>query len=310
MRKIVIGSRRSNLAMTQTEWVIEQLKKHTKDYEFEVKKIVTKGDKILDVTLSKVGGKGLFVKEIEQAMFDHEIDMAVHSMKDMPSQLPEGLEIACVPEREDHRDAFISNDHVQLDDLKEGAVVGTSSLRRGAQILAYRPDLKIHWIRGNIETRLRKLKEENFDAIILAAAGLKRMGWSTELITQYLEPEVSLPAVGQGALAIECRESDDDLKELLSNINDEYTATTVSAERKFLSMLEGSCSVPIAAYAIREGDQITLTGLVSSSDGKTVLKTQSTSNDPIQAGEEVANELIKQGAKDLVEEAKKELGEQ
>lgn len=310
MRKIVIGSRRSNLALTQTEWVIEQLKKHTNDYEFEVKKIVTKGDKILDVTLSKVGGKGLFVKEIEQAMFDHEIDMAVHSMKDMPSQLPEGLEIACVPEREDHRDAFISNDHVKLDDLKEGAIVGTSSLRRGAQLLTYRPDLKIQWIRGNIETRLRKLKEENFDAIILAAAGLKRMGWSTDLITQYLEPEVCLPAVGQGALAIECRESDAELKQLLSKINNEYTATTVAAERKFLSMLEGSCSVPIAAYAVREGDQITLTGLVSSSDGKTVLKTQSTSTDPIQAGESVANELINLGAKELVEEAKRELEDQ
>ncbi|MGP4071372.1 hydroxymethylbilane synthase [Piscibacillus sp. B03] len=310
MRKIVIGSRRSNLALTQTEWVIEQLKKHTDDYEFEVKKIVTKGDKILDVTLSKVGGKGLFVKEIEQAMFDHEIDMAVHSMKDMPSQLPEGLEIACVPEREDHRDAFISNDHVKLDDLKEGAIIGTSSLRRGAQLLTYRPDLKIQWIRGNIETRLRKLKEENFDAIILAAAGLKRMGWSTDLITQYLDPEVCLPAVGQGALAIECRESDDELKQLLSKINNEYTATTVAAERKFLSMLEGSCSVPIAAYAVREGDQITLTGLVSSSDGKTVLKTQSTSIDPIQAGESVANELINQGAKELVEEAKRELEDQ
>ncbi|RPF55458.1 hydroxymethylbilane synthase [Aquisalibacillus elongatus] len=309
MRKIVIGSRRSNLAMTQTEWVIDQLKKETDQYEFEIKKIVTKGDKIQNVTLSKVGGKGLFVKEIEEAMFDHEVDMAVHSMKDMPSQLPDGLKIACVPEREDHRDAFISNDHVSLDDLKEGAVVGTSSLRRGAQVQAYRPDLNIHWIRGNIETRLRKLKEENFDAIILAAAGLKRMGWSTELVTQFLEPEVCLPAVGQGALAIECRESDDELIELLNKINNEYTATTVSAERKFLSMLEGSCQVPIAGYAVREGDDIVLTALVSSSDGKIILKTQKRDQDPIKAGEAAANELISQGAKDLVEEAKRELDE-
>ncbi|TFB24946.1 hydroxymethylbilane synthase [Filobacillus milosensis] len=307
MRKIVIGSRRSNLALTQTDWVINELKKHTSDYEFEVKRIVTKGDQILNVTLSKVGGKGLFVKEIEQAMFDEEIDMAVHSMKDMPSQLPDGLKIACVPEREDHRDAFISNDHVSLDELKEGAIVGTSSLRRGAQILAYRPDLKIQWIRGNIDTRLRKLKEENFDAIILAAAGLKRMGWSTELVTQFLEPEVCLPAVGQGALAIECRESDQELIDLLEKINNEYTATTVSAERKFLSMLEGSCSVPIAGYAVREGDEIVLTALVSSSDGKKVLKTVKSSKDPIKAGEEAANELIKQGAKELVEQAKKEM---
>ncbi|GEL77441.1 hydroxymethylbilane synthase [Tenuibacillus multivorans] len=309
MRKIVIGSRRSNLAMTQTEWVIDQLKKHTDQYEFEIKKIVTKGDKIQNVTLSKVGGKGLFVKEIEQAMYGHEIDMAVHSMKDMPSQMPDGLKIACVPEREDHRDAFISNDHVKLKDLPDGAVIGTSSLRRGAQILAYRPDLNIQWIRGNIETRLRKLKEENYDAIVLAAAGMKRMGWSTELVTEFLEPEVCLPAVGQGALAIECREDDQELVDLLNEINHEYTETTVAAERKFLGMLEGSCQVPIAGYAVREGDEIVLDALVSSPDGNVLLQTQKRSKDPIQAGEDAANELIKQGAKDLVDEAKRELDE-
>ncbi|WP_188206300.1 hydroxymethylbilane synthase [Alkalibacillus aidingensis] len=307
MRKIVIGSRRSNLALTQTEWVIDQLSQLTDEYSFEVKKIVTKGDKILDVTLSKVGGKGLFVKEIEQAMYDHEIDLAVHSMKDMPSTMPEGLVIGCVPEREDHRDAFISEDHTKLDDLKTGAVIGTSSLRRGAQLLAYRPDLDIQWIRGNIETRLRKLKEENFDAIILAAAGLKRMGWSTELVTEFLEPEICLPAVGQGALALECREDDEDLLQLINQINDEYTAKTVEAERKFLSMLEGSCSVPIAGYAVLEGEEVVLQALVSSSDGKTILKETARSNDPIEAGRKAAERLIERGAKDLVEEAKQEL---
>ncbi|MDQ0351172.1 hydroxymethylbilane synthase [Alkalibacillus filiformis] len=307
MRNIIIGSRRSNLALTQTQWVIDQLNKVSDEYSFDVKKIVTKGDQILDVTLSKVGGKGLFVKEIEQAMYNHEIDMAVHSMKDMPSQVPEGLTIGCVPEREDNRDAFISEDHVKLDDLKEGAVIGTSSLRRGAQLQAYRPDLQIQWIRGNIETRLRKLKEENFDAIILAAAGLKRMGWSTDLVTEFLDPEICLPAVGQGALALECRADDEDLLQLINQINNEYTARTVQAERKFLSLLEGSCSVPIAGYAVLEEDDVVLQALVSSSDGKTVLKETVRSKDPIEAGEKAAELLINRGAKKLVEEAKEEL---
>ncbi|WP_027963571.1 hydroxymethylbilane synthase [Halalkalibacillus halophilus] len=310
MRNIIIGSRKSNLALTQTQWVIDQLNEVTDEYSFEVKKIVTKGDQILNVTLSKVGGKGLFVKEIEQAMYNYEIDMAVHSMKDMPSQMPEGLTIACVPEREDHRDAFISNDHIPLDDLKEGAIIGTSSLRRGAQILAYRPDLQIQWIRGNIETRLRKLKEENFDAIILAAAGLKRMGWSTDIITELLEPEKCLPAIGQGALALECREDDEDLINLISKINDEYTAETVAAERRFLSLLEGSCSVPIAGYAIKEGNEVVLTALVSSSDGKTVLQTTTRNESALEAGNEAADQLIARGAKELVEQAKEEMDEQ
>ncbi|MGM8214258.1 hydroxymethylbilane synthase [Bacillaceae bacterium W0354] len=307
MRHIVVGSRKSNLALTQTDWVIDQLKKQSDKYTFEVKKISTKGDEILNVTLSKVGGKGLFVKEIEKAMFDKEIDMAVHSMKDMPSKLPDGLVIGSVPAREDHRDAFISKDHVKLKDLPEGAIVGTSSLRRGAQLLVYRPDLEIKWIRGNIDTRLRKLKEEDYDAIILAAAGLKRVGWSEDIVTEYLEPEVCLPAVGQGALAIECREDDEDLLQLLKTINDEYTEKTVAAERKFLSLLEGSCQVPIAGYAVIEDDTVVLTALVASGDGKTILKTTKRATDPLKAGELAAEELIKQGAKNLVAEAIKEM---
>src|SRR3954451_12409731 len=211
MRKIIVGSRRSKLALTQTNWVIEQLKKLDDSFEFEVKEIVTKGDKILDVTLSKVGGKGLFVKEIEQAMMDKEIDMAVHSMKDMPAVLPEGLTIGCIPFREDHRDALISRDHIKLNDLKPGAIIGTSSLRRSAQLLAQRPDLEIKWIRGNVDTRLQKLQDEEYDAIILAAAGLKRLGWSDEVVTEYISPEDCVPAVGQGALAIECRADDQEL---------------------------------------------------------------------------------------------------
>lgn len=304
MRKIVVGSRRSNLALTQSEWVIDQLKKYTGDqFSFEIKKIVTKGDQILNVTLSKVGGKGLFVKEIEKAMYDHEIDFAVHSMKDMPAVMPEGLIIGSIPMREDHRDAFISNDHIRLEDLPAGSIVGTSSLRRGSQILAERPDLEIKWIRGNIETRLRKLKEENFDAIILAAAGLKRMGWGEEMVTQFLEPEVCVPAVGQGALAIECRENDQELIELLKKINHSYTEKTVTAERTFLHLLNGGCQVPIGGYAYLDNDEVNLTALVASSDGKTVLKEVVTGIDPVEVGKEAAERLKAKGAQQLVDEA-------
>ncbi|WP_153464710.1 MULTISPECIES: hydroxymethylbilane synthase [Sediminibacillus] len=307
MRKIVIGSRKSNLALTQTEWVIDQLKKAGVPYEFEIKKIMTKGDKILDVTLSKVGGKGLFVKEIEQAMFDKEIDMAVHSMKDMPSQLPEGLVISSIPGREDHRDAFVSNNEVSLKDLPEGAVVGTSSLRRAAQVLAARPDVEIKSIRGNIETRLRKLKEEDYDAIVLAAAGLIRMGWGEEIVTEFLDPELCVPAVGQGALAIECREDDQELRELLQKINDQYTAHTVSAERTFLHLLEGGCQIPIAGYAHMEEEEVVLTALVATSDGKTVLKEVVKGKDPVEVGREAAERMKARGAQKIVDDAKEEL---
>ncbi|WP_066194465.1 hydroxymethylbilane synthase [Gracilibacillus timonensis] len=304
MRKVVVGSRRSNLALTQSEWVIDQLKERAGDhFEFEIKKIVTKGDQILNVTLSKVGGKGLFVKEIEKAMYDKEIDFAVHSMKDMPAVMPEGLIIGSIPVREDHRDAFISNNHVALKDLPAGAIVGTSSLRRGSQILAERPDLEIQWIRGNVETRLRKLKEANFDAIILAAAGLNRMNWDKEIVTEYLEPDVCVPAVGQGALAIECREDDAELLDLLKQINDAYTEKTVTAERTFLHLLNGGCQVPIGGYAYLEGTDIILTALVASSDGKTVLKEVVRGTDPEQVGKQAADKLKDQGAQQLVDEA-------
>ncbi|MEB1807680.1 MAG: hydroxymethylbilane synthase [Bacillaceae bacterium] len=308
MRKIVIGSRKSQLALTQTNWVIEQLKKAGVPNEFEVKKIVTKGDQILDVTLSKVGGKGLFVKEIEQAMSDKEIDIAVHSMKDVPSELPEGFTLAAVTERVDPRDAFISNDHVKLADLPAGSIVGTSSLRRSAQILASRPDLEIQWIRGNIDTRLRKLKEENFDAIILAAAGLQRMGWSNDVVTEYLEPEVCIPAVGQGALGIECRSDDQEVIDILQHLNHAETARTVTAERAFLHKIEGGCQVPIAAYAtLEENNDVTITALVGSPDGKTILHETLTGSDPQDLGELAAQKLLDKGAKEILTQVKKEL---
>ncbi|WP_368503630.1 hydroxymethylbilane synthase [Alkalihalophilus sp. As8PL] len=308
MRTIVIGSRRSNLALTQTDWVIAQLKKKDVPYEFEVKKIVTKGDRILDVTLSKVGGKGLFVKEIEQALENKEIDLAVHSMKDVPSVMPDGFTLGAITEREDPRDAFISVDNVKLADLPAGAIVGTSSLRRSAQLLAERPDLEVKWIRGNVETRLRKLKEEDFSAIILAAAGLKRLGYSEELVTEYLSPEMCVPAVGQGALGLECRSDDEEVLELIQKLNDDYTSRTVTAERTFLHKMEGGCQVPIAAYAtIQADDQLSLTALVGSPDGKTILKERLVGQDPVKLGEEISDRLLEKGAKEILDKVKREL---
>ncbi|MCA1318728.1 hydroxymethylbilane synthase [Bacillus tianshenii] len=308
MRKIIVGSRRSKLALTQTNWVIDQLKSLGAPFDFEVKEIVTKGDQILDVTLSKVGGKGLFVKEIEQAMLDKEIDMAVHSMKDMPAVLPEGLTIGCIPFREDHRDAFISKDHVKFADLPSGSIVGTSSLRRGAQLLAKRPDLEIKWIRGNIDTRLEKLQNEDYDAIILAAAGLARMGWSKDVVTEFLDEDLCLPAVGQGALSIECREDDHDLLETLKLFTDSVTEKAVIAERAFLHKMEGGCQVPIAGFAsVGQEDMVTLTVLVGAPDGSVLYKERITGTDPIQVGLEAAKSLTDQGGKMLIDQVKKEL---
>lgn len=311
MRTIVVGSRQSALALTQTGHVIDDLKNlckhHGLPFDFEVKKIVTKGDQILDVTLSKVGGKGLFVKEIEQAMMNGEIDMAVHSMKDMPSVLPEPLTTGAVPSRKDPRDALISRTGSSLDELPQGAKVGTSSLRRASQLKAYRPDFQIEWIRGNIDSRLRKLETEGFDAIILAAAGLSRMGWE-DRITAYLSPDTCLPAVGQGALGIECRKDDQELLHLLSLYNDRETAIPVAAERRFLNVLNGGCQVPIGAYATwasqqgEAGDKqlIQLTGMVGTPDGSTVLKETLIGSDPERLGEEVAERLIQKGAEKIL----------
>lgn len=309
MRKIVVGSRRSKLALTQTNWVIDQLKKLGGDqFEFEVKEIVTKGDKVLDVTLSKVGGKGLFVKEIEQAMLNKEIDMAVHSMKDMPGFLPEGLTIGCIPFREDHRDALISRGHIKLADLKPGAIIGTSSLRRSAQLLMERPDLEIKWIRGNVDTRLSKLEDEEYDAILLATAGLKRLGWASETVTEFLDTDICIPAVGQGALSIECREDDRELLALFEKFTCKNTEKAVRAERAFLQKMEGGCQVPIAGFArVEENDEIILQVLVASPDGLQVFKEELRGFNPEELGIKAADLLIEKGAKDLIEKVKREL---
>ncbi|TDQ37944.1 hydroxymethylbilane synthase [Aureibacillus halotolerans] len=300
MRTITIGSRRSQLALTQTRWVIEKLKANNVPFSFEIEEIVTKGDRILDVTLSKIGGKALFVKEIEQALLEERIDMAVHSMKDVPSEVPEGFVIACIPEREDERDAFISTSGQRLEELPEGAVIGTSSLRRGAQVLAKRPDVRIVPLRGNIDTRLKKLKDEPFDAIILAAAGLKRMGWSEEVVTEYLAPTEFIPAVGQGALALECRKEDSALIEALQALHHKETALRVDAERAFLYDIEGSCQIPVAGWAELYEDGVRLTALVASPDGKTILQETVTGKDPNAVGKEAARRLVDRGAKDLL----------
>ncbi|AGK55104.1 MAG: hemC [Bacillus sp. (in: firmicutes)] len=308
MRKIIVGSRRSKLALTQTNWVIDQLKKLGGSFEFEVKEIVTKGDRILDVTLSKVGGKGLFVKEIEQAMLDKEIDMAVHSMKDMPAVLPEGLVIGSIPKREDHRDVIISKGNIPFDQLKQGAVIGTSSLRRSAQLLAKRPDLEIKWIRGNIDTRVNKLEDSEYDAIILAAAGLYRLGWAQEVITEFIDDEVCVPAVGQGALSIECREADKELRDLLDQFTCKNTDRAVRAERAYLQKMEGGCQVPIAGYAyINDQDEVVMTGLVASPDGNIIYKEQLTGNNPEEVGNIVADRLTEKGGKALIDQVKREL---
>jgi hydroxymethylbilane synthase len=309
MRKIIVGTRKSKLALTQTKWFVERLKEVAPNYEFELKEIVTKGDVILDVTLSKVGGKGLFVKEIEHAMMTKEIDLAVHSMKDMPAVLPEGLMIGCTPKRVDPRDALISNSGKGLMDLEKGAIVGTSSLRRSAQIQAVRPDLQIKWIRGNIDTRLNKLRDGEYDAIILAAAGLTRMGWAEESITEYISEELCVPAVGQGSLAIECREEDAEIRQLLGLLNDEVTYRTVEAERVFLDRMEGGCQVPIAGFATLNADEISLTALVASPDGKTILKETVKGTDPKEIGEIAASRLEKLGAKEIIQSVKEAANE-
>jgi hydroxymethylbilane synthase len=311
MRNIVVGSRQSTLALTQTNQTIQLLQqlcaKSGLDFVFEVKPIVTRGDRILDVTLSKVGGKGLFVKEIEQALIDQEIDLAIHSMKDMPFDLPDGLTIGAVPKREDPRDCLICKEARSLDDLPQGARVGTSSLRRAAQLQAYRSDLRIESMRGNIDTRLRKLTEEGFDAILLAAAGLHRMGWRDQ-ITAYLSPDVCLPAVGQGALAIECREDDEEVLSLLRLLNDPVTERTVAAERRLLGLLNGGCQVPIGAYAQAETNAsdapLVLIGMVSSPDGNRLLRETATGSDPNEVGTEVAYALLRRGADNILAEAR------
>lgn len=308
MRKLVVGSRRSKLAMTQSRQFIDSLKKIDPSLEIEIKEIVTKGDQIVDKQLSKVGGKGLFVKEIENELYSHEIDMAIHSLKDVPSVISEGLTLGCIPDRENPFDAYVANDHVALEDLPEGSIVGTSSLRRGAQIKAKYPHVEIKWIRGNIDTRLQKLQDEDYDAIILAAAGLKRMGWSDDIVTSYLDKETLVPAIGQGALGIECRSDDQELLDLLNQVHNQNVADCVTAERTFLKQMDGSCQVPIGGYATKDEEgTIEFTGLIMSTDGKERYQHTARGKDPVQLGQEVSQVLKDQGAYEIIRKLNEEL---
>ena len=294
--KLVVGTRGSNLALVQTNWVVEQLKKNNPDIEFEIKIIKTKGDLIKDLPLDKIGDKGLFVKEIEKSLLDKEIDMAVHSMKDMPSYLPEGLKFAHSPRREDPRDALIFREgYKTLEDLPQGAKIGTGSKRRKYQLLKHRPDLEIVPIRGNIETRIKKIETENLDGVELAASGLRRAGLE-EKIDYYIPTDIMLPAPAQGILALEIREDDKETEKIIDSIKDNITKVQIDAERGFLIGVNGSCHIPMGAYCEVDGEKITLTGLYGDGDGKKIViqSKEGTLADAQKIGYELAKSVLKE----------------
>ncbi|MCL6234834.1 hydroxymethylbilane synthase [Acinetobacter sp. ANC 5579] len=301
MNILKIATRQSPLALWQAEHIRARLEALHANLKVELVTFVTQGDKILDTPLAKIGGKGLFVKELEAALLDGRADLAVHSMKDVPMALPEGLSLAVICEREDPLDAFVSNTYNSFDELPQGAKVGTSSLRRKCQILKQRPDLEIIDLRGNVGTRLSKLDAGNYDAIILASAGLKRLGLG-ERIRHTLEPVVSLPAVGQGALGLECRNQDQTVLDLILPLMHTETNACVRAERAFNAYLEGGCQVPIAGYATLENGQIHLEGRVGSVDGQTLLKAQQVGlpEQAEQLGVKLAQDLLAQGAGEIL----------
>jgi len=308
-REIRIATRKSALALWQAEYVKARLEASHPGLKVSLVPMVSRGDKLLDAPLAKIGGKGLFVKELETALMENEADIAVHSMKDVPMEFPEGLGLYCICEREDPRDAFVSNHFDSLDALPPGSVVGTSSLRRQAQLLARRPDLKIQFLRGNVNTRLAKLDAGEYDAIILAAAGLIRLGFG-ERIRSSIGVEESLPAGGQGAVGIECRTTDSELHALLACLNHAPTATRVVAERALNKRLNGGCQVPIACYAVLEGEQLWLRGLVGQPDGAVLLRAEGRA--PLAEAEalgvQVAEALLAQGAEQILQTVYGEAG--
>jgi hydroxymethylbilane synthase len=305
-RTIRIGSRKSQLALVQTYWVREELQKHFPEIAFEVEEMSTQGDKILDVPLAKIGDKGLFTKELEVGMLENRTDFAVHSLKDLPTNLPAGLMLGCVTEREDPADALVVNQKNQdkkLETLPEGSIVGTSSLRRLAQLRHHYPHLTFKDVRGNVNTRLAKLDAGEYDAIILAAAGLQRLGMS-DRVHQIISPEISLHAVGQGALGIECREGDEEILQVIKALEHTETRDRCYAERAFLRELEGGCQVPIGVNTKIEGNTLSLVGMVASLDGKRLIR-DSVSGDRANAeqlGIELAQMLRQQGAQEILAE--------
>jgi hydroxymethylbilane synthase len=299
-----IGTRASQLALWQANWVKSELEKRHLGLEVLVTKIKTQGDKILDVPLAMVGGKGLFVKEIEEAMLSGEVDIAVHSMKDVPTFFPEGLSLRCITKREDPRDIVILKSGFEtFSNLPQGSRIGTSSLRRKAQLLHLRPDFHMIDVRGNVETRLRKLTEENLDAIVLAAAGMHRLGFGAR-ISEYLSTDISLPAIGQGALGLESRIDDTETNTLIDFLNYPETAWAVTAERAVLKRLEGGCQVPIAAYGQVNGKKLVLSGLVASEDGCRFLKKRMECHvdDAEKTGTSLAEDLLARGADKILNE--------
>ena len=301
--RLRLGTRKSALALAQSSWVKEKIEAYWSDVNIDLKKFTTRGDKILNVPLAKVGGKGLFVKEIEDAILRGDADIAVHSLKDVPSELPEGLEVTIFPRREDPRDALISRDRLKLEELPRGAKVGTSSLRRMAQLKATRPDLEIASLRGNLDTRLRKLDNGQYDAIILAAAGLRRLGMEQRII-QLLDPKVMLPAVGQGALGIEFRSKDTEVRQILSSIHHDETAICVRAERAFLTKLEGGCQFPLAAFAQLKGDTLYLEAMLGNEAGTTVIRMdkEGTPDQPESLGTALGEEVLAAGGAEILKE--------
>ncbi|MBF7681731.1 hydroxymethylbilane synthase [Acinetobacter sp. B5B] len=301
MKTLKIATRKSPLALWQAEHIKSRLEQLHQGLNVELVTFVTQGDKILDTPLAKIGGKGLFVKELENALLDGRADLAVHSMKDVPMQLPEGLELAVICEREDPLDAFVSNQYTSFAQLPQGAVVGTSSLRRKSQLLHHRSDLVIKDLRGNVGTRLSKLDDGQYDAIVLASAGLKRLGLH-ERIRHTLDSTLSLPAVGQGALGLECRSNDQAVLSYIQPLRDEKTEVCVRAERAFNAYLEGGCQIPIAGYAVLQDGCISMEGRVGSIDGHQLLKVQrqASSVDAVALGEHIAKDLLALGAGELL----------
>lgn len=297
-----LGTRGSALALWQANWVKAELERRHSGLTLELVLIKTTGDKILDVPLAKIGGKGLFTKEIDEALLDGRIDLAVHSLKDVPFQLPEGIELAAVPEREDPRDAFLSNGP-KLRALGSGSTIGTSSLRRQVQLRHHFPTLNLVALRGNVDTRLRKLAERQFDGIVLAVAGLKRLGHESK-ITEILEDDLMLPAVAQGALGIVCRTGDDKTRQLLSMLEHQETRLCVTAERSLLRALGGSCQVPLAGKAVVAGDRVKIQGLIASLDGKRVLRAtaEGSISHSKEVGWEAGQKLIAAGASEILAE--------
>ena len=296
-----IGTRQSLLALWQSNHIAACLRKQYPECEVVLKKIVTKGDRILDVPLAQIGGKGLFTKEIEEDLLSGEVDLAVHSLKDMPTVLPEGLCLTAITERANVGDAFVSNDYACFEELPLGAVVGTSSLRRKAQLLAARPDLTIRDLRGNVDTRLRKLDEGLYDAVILAAAGLERLGHG-DRIKAIIPSDVCLPAVGQGALAIECRADDAEVRQMLDFLNDQPTVYATAAERAFLGLLEGGCQVPIGVHADVNGEQIKIEAIIAALDGSTVLRDtiEGAAVDAVALGQKLGKKMLANGGQKIL----------